>query len=74
METDNCRACGAVLDVEHLVVTECDDILCSACMGHHECSICGTEPSEHDSDSEYVTEEASTTRSSETDDQSSDEQ
>ena len=50
-ERDNCRACGEVLDVEHLIVTECDDILCGACMGHHDCSICGTA---EDSDSDYV--------------------
>jgi len=52
MEVDNCRACGVELDVEHLVVTECDDILCNACCMHHECDICT--PSEHDSDSDYA--------------------
>ena len=52
MERDNCQSCGQRLVVEHLIVTECDDILCAACTAHHDCSVCF--PSEHDSDSEYT--------------------
>ena len=69
MEVDNCRACGVELDVEHLLVTECDDILCAACAAHHECDVCT--PSEHDSDSDYAP--TATSQSSETDEESSSE-
>jgi hypothetical protein len=75
MERDNCRGCGELLDVEYLIVTECEDILCEACAGHHDCSICDS--SEHESDSEYTPTATScdeSTGSCETDDQSSDEQ
>lgn len=76
MDRDNCRSCGEELDIEYLIVTECEDILCEACAGHHDCSVCF--PSEHDSDSEYTTveegEDSSSTESCETDDQSSCEQ
>jgi hypothetical protein len=76
-ERDTCRGCGELLDVEYLIVTECDDILCSACTAYHDCSICF--PSDADSDSDYnpvddVGEESSTTQSSETVEESSSEQ
>ena len=51
-EVEICRACGVELDVEYLLATECDDILCTACAAHHECDICT--PSDHDPDSDYT--------------------
>jgi len=51
-ERDICQSCNEEIDVEHLIVTECDEILCNACTAHHDCSVCF--PSEHDSDSEYT--------------------
>lgn len=66
-ETDTCQSCGQRLVVEHLIVTECDDILCAACTAHHDCSVCF--PSEHDSDSDYApTNESGSTESSESSD------
>jgi hypothetical protein len=68
-ETDICQSCGQRLVVEHLIVTECDDILCAACTAHHDCSVCF--PSEHDSDSEYTPtsgDESDSTESSESSD------
>ena len=58
IEEDNCRACGEMLSTEHLIVTECDDILCASCFSHHECDICGTEPTD---DSSYEPSETSET-------------
>lgn len=70
METDKCRSCGEEVDVEYLLVTECQDILCEACLMHHDCDECFPSECESDSDYESPTEEgsdASTTESSETD-------
>ena len=50
-ETDECQGCGELLEVENLLVTECDSILCHACLMHHNCDECF--PSEADSDSDY---------------------
>ena len=59
METDVCAMCEEELDVEHLLMLECGEILCSSCCGHHDCDICF--PSDYyDSDSDYEpTEESS---------------
>jgi len=70
-EIDNCRSCGQVLEVEHLIVTECGDILCAACMGHHDCSTCF--PSEHDSDSSYIASEEKSSSEDESEDDYSEE-
>lgn len=68
---DTCRACGQFLAVEHLVVTECDDILCQGCLSHHDCSICGSETEDSDSDYEPSEDECLTTEPSELPDESS---
>ena len=62
-EVDTCRSCGEDLLVEHLLMSECGDILCTGCMEHHApCDICW---SEHESDSDYVPEEVSSESASE---------
>jgi hypothetical protein len=49
-EEDICRSCGQLLEVEHLVITECGDILCNGCMGFHDCDICSSGHVSTDSD------------------------
>jgi hypothetical protein len=51
-EQESCQCCGELTDVEYLIVAECNSILCSGCVGLHDCDICF--PSEADSDSDYV--------------------
>lgn len=58
METDFCAMCEEELDVEHLLMLECGEILCASCCGHHDCDTCF--PNDYESDSDYEpTEESS---------------
>ena len=65
-DVDTCRGCGEELEVEHLLMTECGDVLCVGCMEFHApCNICWDE---HESDSDYIPEEVSSSETSESSD------